>query len=295
VPEAISTPVVRVRGDSAVETVDEVAVELPLEIRLRLGDDDGDERVISTTMRTPGADEALALGFMLAEGILGWGDFSGEDDATRGPAPRADCPAEHVVRVTIAGAAGRARAEHALEGAARRFVTSSACGVCGRESLAALLAMAVAPPRPPPIGSAAAPELRMAADQICALPARLRERQSTFTATGGLHAAGAFGADGRVTDVHEDVGRHNAVDKLVGSLLQAGRNPARAAGLVVSGRASFELVQKAARAGFSMLVAVGAPSSLAIEVAAAVDMTLVGFVRDRGFNIYTVPHRLVLS
>ena len=291
-PQAISTPVVRVRGDSALETVDEVAVELPLEIRLRLGDDD--ERVLSTTMRTPGADEALALGFMLAEGVLGWGDFSGEEVAAGGQPPRADCPGEHVVRVTIAGAAGRARAERALEGASRRFVTSSACGVCGRESLAALLAMAVAPPQPPPTGSLG-PELRIAADQVCALPARLRERQSTFTATGGLHAAGAFGADGRVTDVHEDVGRHNAVDKLVGSLLQAGRNPGRAAGLVVSGRASFELVQKAARAGFAMLVAVGAPSSLAVEVAAAVDMTLVGFVRDRGFNIYTVPHRLVHS
>ena len=263
--QALETVVVRVRGNIVSEARDRVAIERPLQIRVRVG---ADERVLSTTMRTPGDDVALAVGFLHAEGVLAGAD------TLRG----ADQIDDDSVRVELAPSAA-----DALAASARAFVTSAACGVCGRADLDGL-ATACAPQ--PDDGA------RVTAAVIHRLPVALRAAQETFDSTGGLHAAALFSLDGELRAVHEDVGRHNAVDKLVGRLLLAGRLPARAAVLMLSGRASFELVQKAEAAGIPIVAAVGAPSSLAVERAAAAGLTLLGFVRDGGFNVYCGAARI---
>lgn len=247
---------------------DWLAVERPLEIRARTG---SVTRVISTTMRTPGEDLALVTGFLFAEGVV----------RELRELLSLEREGEDAVLVQLG-----VEAEAALEATKRSFVTSGACGVCGRASIDDLRVVSS-----PPGGRADEPA-RVPASVIHALPAELRRLQATFAQTGGLHAAGLFGVDGRCRAIHEDVGRHNAVDKLVGTLFLAGRLPARDGILVVSGRASYELVQKAAAAGICVMVAVGAPSSLAVENARAADMTLLGFVRDGGFNVYTGAERL---
>ena len=261
------TPLVSVRGARAVEVRDELAIERALQIRLRV--DDGD-RPLATTMRTPGDDRALAAGFLYAEGIV-----------TTAGALRAieQIDDDTVVVALDADATAVAAARD------RPFVVTGACGVCGRADLDAMATARIA---------AALDRPRVAAATIHALPAALRRTQATFARTGGLHAAGLFSPDGELRAVHEDVGRHNAVDKLVGTLLLAGALPAAEAVLVVSGRASYELVQKAAAAGIPIMAAVGAPSSLAVDQAAAAGMTLLGFVRDGGFNIYTGAARIEL-
>jgi len=257
--QALETSVVRVRGDVVTAVRDRVAIERPLQIRVRVG---GEERVLSTTMRTPGDDVVLAVGFLHAEGVLA------DPAALRG----AEQIGDDSVRVELAPIAAAA-----LAASERTFVTSAACGVCGRAGLDGLADGVMASP---------APEARVDARVIHRLPGALREAQATFDRTGGLHAAALFSLDGDLLAVHEDVGRHNAVDKLVGRLVLAGRLPASAAVLMLSGRASFELVQKAQAAGIPIVAAVGAPSSLAVERAAAAGMTLLGFVRDGGFNLY---------
>jgi FdhD protein len=257
--QALETSVVRVRGDVVTAARDRVAIERPLQIRVRI---DGDERVLSTTMRTPGDDVALAVGFLHAEAVL----------AAAGALRGAEQIGDDCVRIELAPSAATA-----LSASERAFVTSAACGVCGRASLDGLAAGGVAP---------AAIETRVTASVIHGLPGALRAAQATFDRTGGLHAAALFSTAGELAAVHEDVGRHNAVDKLVGRLLLAGRLPAASGVLMLSGRASFELVQKAEAAGIPILAAVGAPSSLAVERAAAAGMTLLGFVRDGGFNVY---------
>jgi FdhD protein len=256
--QALETSVVRVRGDVVTAARDRVAIERPLQIRVRIGDD---ERVLSTTMRTPGDDVALAVGFLHAEGVVAGAG------ALRGAAPVGD----DSVRVDLAPEAAAA-----LAASERTFVTSAACGVCGRASLDGLGAANL------PLGDGA----RVTAAVIHRLPGALRAAQATFDSTGGLHAAALFSLDGALIAVHEDVGRHNAVDKLVGRLLLAGKLPVSNGVLMLSGRASFELVQKAEAAGIPIVAAVGAPSSLAVERAAAAGMTLLGFVRDSGFNVY---------
>ncbi len=258
--QALETSVVRVRGGVVTATRDRVAIERPLQIRVRIGDD---ERALSTTMRTPGDDVALAVGFLHAEGVLAGAA------ALRG----AEQVADDSVRVELAPDAAAA-----LAASERTFVTSAACGVCGRASLDGLEGG----------GGATLVDdgARVSAAVIHRLPGALRAAQATFDSTGGLHAAALFSLDGALIAVHEDVGRHNAVDKLVGRLLLAGRLPASNGLLMLSGRASFELVQKAEAAGIPIVAAVGAPSSLAVERAAAAGMTLLGFVRDGGFNIY---------
>jgi FdhD protein len=263
-----STEVLRVRGGETTAVRDWLAVERPLEIRARTG---GVTRVISTTMRTPGEDLALVTGFLFAEGVV--------------REPRELLSLESVGEDAVLVQLG-VEAEAALEATKRTFVTSGACGVCGRASIEDLRVVSQ------PGGRADEP-VRIPASVIHALPAALRQLQATFAQTGGLHAAGLFGVDGSCRAIHEDVGRHNAVDKLVGTLFRAGRLPARDGILVVSGRASYELVQKAAAAGIRLMVAVGAPSSLAVENARAADMTLLGFVRDGGFNVYTGAERLL--
>ena len=270
-------PVVRVRGAEAKAALDWLAVEEPLEIRLRWGDG-GPPRVqrLAVTMRTPGHDEALALGFLLGEGVV------------RGPEDVTDVhhtPLQGGQRdpniVVVHLAAGVAVDVGRLE---RHVYTTSSCGVCGKASLEA-------------VGVAGAPALpggpTLAADVVHALPETLRQQQAVFEQTGGLHAAALFTAQGHLARVREDVGRHNAVDKLVGSFLAAGERVPAEHVLLVSGRASFELVQKALMAGVSVLAAVGAPSSLAVDLAEEHGMTLLGFVRDGRFNIYAGAERLV--
>ena len=264
--QAQVTPIVCVRGGAARRIDDSVAVERPLEIRVRIG---GSEQVLTTTMRTPGEDEWLTAGFLHAEGIV--------HDASDVLLFEALSDDAVVVELGPSAAAAVAASE-------RRFVTSSACGVCGRSSLAGMETVARAPrPHDHP---------RLSAAVIHGLPAALRVAQATFERTGGLHAAALFSLDGELVAVHEDVGRHNAVDKLVGRLLLAGWLPPAPGVLMLSGRASFELMQKADVAGIPIVAAVGAPSNLAIERAAGAGMTLLGFVRDGGFNVYCGAARI---
>ena len=240
--------------DGATEP-DSVAAEEPLEIRI-------DGEPVAVTMRTPGHDEELALGFCLSEGIA----------ATAARAP--DDLAANAVEVAASGFdLGRVR---------RNFYTSSSCGVCGKGALEAVAVEAARVESP----------LRVAADRVTLLPDRLRGGQRTFAATGGLHATGLFDADGELLCLREDVGRHNAMDKVVGWAFSAGRLPLSESILCVSGRLSFELVQKAAVAGCPVVVAVGAPSSLAVELADDRGITLCGFVRDGRMNVYTHTWRI---
>ena len=258
------------RADLRETVCDKVAIEEPLEIRL--GFDAGGKRhtrSVSITMRTPGDDDELAMGFLFGEGIV----QSRGDVAVVKP-----CGGDNTVRVELDD-----DVSVDLERLTRHFYTSSSCGVCGKASLEALHVQGCEP---------LAGELQIARDDMIELPNALRHAQTTFEETGGLHAAAAFDSAGRLVVVREDVGRHNAVDKVVGALLSDGRVPAGDLGLVVSGRASFELVQKALVAGMPMLVAVGAPSSLAVELAQEFNVTLVGFLRGESFNVYAAGERI---
>lgn len=264
---AQAAEVVRVRGQEARAASDWLAIERPLEIRARAGET---SRVVSTTMRTPGQDKALVAGFLFAEGVI----------ARASDLLALESVDEDTVLVEL-----RPAALEALEATRRPFVTTGACGVCGRASVQGLRQPGAETPGP-------SSGWTVGADVVHGLPGALREAQATFDRTGGLHAAGLFAPDGRLRAVHEDVGRHNAVDKLVGTLLLEDRLPAGDGLLVVSGRASFELVQKATAAGFPIMVAVGAPSSLAVDIAVDAGLTLVGFARDQRFNVYAGAHRL---
>ncbi|HEX5787355.1 MAG TPA: formate dehydrogenase accessory sulfurtransferase FdhD [Woeseiaceae bacterium] len=257
---------------------DSVAVEEPLEIRLGYSTPGGRALAsLSITMRTPGDDAALAAGFLYTESIVrGAGDIAAIEPC--GP-PAPDSGNRNVIRVELDTGVpvdlGRLK---------RHFYTTSSCGVCGKASLEALRVTGLARL---PDGEPLFPEA-----VLTAMPEKLRAAQKTFDDTGGLHAAGAFDVSGNLLAVAEDVGRHNAVDKLVGRLLLDGRLPAADLGLIVSGRASFELVQKALVAGMPLLAAVSAPSSLAVDLAREFNMTLVGFLRGENFNIYSGESRL---
>ncbi|MEO5576789.1 MAG: formate dehydrogenase accessory sulfurtransferase FdhD [Gaiellaceae bacterium] len=251
----LATARVRVTRIPGGEAGDVVAVEEPLEIRIG-------GAPVAVTMRTPGDDEELALGFCLSEGL--------RPLAARVP----DDLAANTVDVDAPGAD--------VGGLQRSFYTSSSCGVCGK---GALEAVAVEAPR-------VESDLRVAAALVAQLPDRLRVAQAAFEATGGLHATGLFSATGELLCVREDVGRHNAFDKIVGRAFLDGLLPLSASILCVSGRLSFELVQKAAVAGCPLLVAVGAPSSLAVELAADRGITICGFVRGGSLNVYTEPWRI---
>jgi FdhD protein len=255
-----------------------LAIEEPLEIRLDYSADGRRAaRSISVTMRTPGDDEALAVGFLLSEGIIrAAGDVRGVRAC--GPAV-GPLQLHNVVRVELSD-----QVTVDMNRLERHFYTTSSCGVCGKTSLEAL-ALQGAPELPEDCP-------RVAAEVIQALPERLRASQAVFDRTGGLHAAALFNASGEIVSVREDVGRHNAVDKLLGSALLEGRVPLSDFGLLVSGRASFELAQKALMAGVPILAAVGAPSSLAVELANQYRMTLIGFLRDGRFNVYSGKWRL---
>jgi FdhD protein len=270
----------RIDHDVADTTVDLVAVEEPLEIQLTFGPSDARRtKSITVTMRTPGHDEELAAGFLLTEGVLEDSSQILSFDSAVGAAATGnescalpDSSRGNIVRVEIAEDVAIRLAT--LE---RNFYTTSSCGICGKASLLAL--RSVCPPR-------RRNELSISAEAIYTLPKLLRESQPVFAATGGLHGAALFHADGTLVLSREDVGRHNAVDKLLGNQFLAEVIPLRDKILMLSGRISFELMQKAVMAGIPMVVAVGAPSSLAVKVAQDFDITLVGFLRDRRFNIY---------
>jgi FdhD protein len=256
---------------------DRVAAEEPLEIRLaaRIGDRSL-LRNVAVTMRTPGNDEELAVGFLFSEGLLASGQ------AIAQVARCARDGEQHLNVVEVRLVSGVTFDPKLLD---RRFSVSSSCGVCGKASLDSLSARGV---EPLPID-----DFKIDADVLHALPDRLREAQGVFARTGGLHAAGLFGADGERRCVREDVGRHNALDKVVGWALLGGTFPLDRHIVVVSGRASFEILQKTAAARIPILVAVGAPSSLAVQLARRFHVTLIGFARDGGFNVYASEERLV--
>jgi len=266
-------------GDGLVARDDVVATEEPLEIRLAYTRPDGRraQKSISITMRTPGNDGELAAGFLLTEGIVASAD---QVDAIGPCGPPAANGLINVVRVDLA-----ADVEVDLARLERHFYTSSSCGVCGKASLEA-----VAIQGRHDLHEVA---LKVSPDVLGELPEKLRARQSVFERTGGLHASGLFDARGRIDAIREDVGRHNALDKLIGQALLRDELPLADYGVVVSGRASFELMQKAMMAGISMLAAVGAPSSLAVELAEEFGMTLVGFLKPDRFNVYTRSDRIL--
>jgi FdhD protein len=249
---------------------DLAAVEEPLEVRLH-------GRSFAVIMRTPGDDRALTAGFLLSEGVVTCADDVGAVEHCRHP----DHPETHnVVDVYLHGPAA-ANLECLLR-ERRNVMTNSSCGLCGRVTIESLQQ------RLEPVTAG----WRIGREIVAALPANLRERQVTFAETGGLHAAGLFQPDGTCDLTAEDVGRHNAVDKVVGAMLLDDRLPLTGHALVVSGRTSFEIVQKAWVAGVPFVCAVSAPSSLAIDLANEAGITLLGFVRDGGFNVYTHPGRI---
>ena len=271
---------VRVQGARGHQSPDLLAVEEPLEIRVhRAGTPVEKERNVAVTMRTPGNDFELAAGFLFNEGFI------------RRPGDLVDvsyCPREdNVVRAALTTDTSQIAARGA-DARGEQLPASSSCGVCGKDSIAAVLATIPEPPSGE--DGASGPSVDVAV--LHGLPDELRRHQRTFAQTGGLHAAAWFDADGGLRLLREDIGRHNALDKLIGHAVLAGALPLRDAVVLFSGRTGFELVQKAACAGIRFLAAVGAPSSLACELAAELGITLVGFLRDDRCNIYTGAHRI---
>ncbi|WP_045556640.1 formate dehydrogenase accessory sulfurtransferase FdhD [Streptomyces sp. FxanaA7] len=283
--------VIRIRDGAVSTRPDTLVAEEPMEIRLN-------GKPLAITMRTPGDDFALAAGFLVSEGVL---------------AERSDL--QNIVYCAGATGGGTSRSSEAESGGGsntynvvdvrtapgvavpditleRNVYTTSSCGLCGKASLDAVRTTARWAVDDTHGGDA--PPVRLDPDLLAGLPDRLRAAQRVFDRTGGLHAAALFSEDGELLDVREDVGRHNAVDKLVGRALQNGDLPLSRAVLLVSGRASFELAQKAVMAGIPVLAAVSAPSSLAVDLAAETGLTLVGFLRGASMNVYAGEHRITL-
>jgi len=271
----------QVRGGQTRQQKDLLAIEEPLEIRLAF--EEAGRRVeqsVSITMRTPGDDFELAAGFLFGEGIIhGYDDI---DQITYCVEPGKEKQEYNVVRVQL-----RPGVRFDPDRLLRHFYTTSSCGVCGKASLEALQI------RNRPV----LPQDRLviSAEIMPRLAGTLRQAQSVFEKTGGLHAAGLFDTQGNLISLREDVGRHNAVDKLVGERLSANRLPLFDTIMMVSGRSSFEIMQKALAAGIPVVVAVGAPSSLAVELAREFGMTLVGFARGDGFNVYSGAQRIAFG
>jgi FdhD protein len=264
-------PVVRITEAGRVSRPDTLAVEEPLELRVG-------GKALAVTMRTPGHDVELAHGFLLSEGVIG----SRADVLDARYCGSLDEDGRNTYNVLDIGLAPHVPAPDV--GVERNFYTTSSCGVCGKASLDAVKLRTRYSP--------AADPLELSPAILAGMPDALRARQRVFDRTGGLHAAGLFTATGTALAVREDVGRHNAVDKVLGWATLQDRVPAAGTVLMVSGRASFELVQKAVMAGVPVLAAVSAPSSLAVELAEESGLTLVGFVRGGSMNVYTGLHRL---
>lgn len=267
-------------GEAANQQDDLLAVEEPLEIRLGYGlQGERKQSSISVTMRTPSHDFELALGFLFSEGIIRsyeevvsikycWSEGQQEGK-------------ENIVRVELSS-----DTQVNLQKLQRNFYTTSSCGVCGKASIEALDTLCT------PLAN---DDFIVADTVIHQAPAKLRETQLVFNYTGGLHAAGLFDRDGKLLLWREDVGRHNALDKLLGASLAVNKIPLKGTFLLLSGRVSFELVQKALMSGISMIAAVGAPSSLAVQLARQYNIALLGFVRDQQFNIYSGSHRVSIK
>jgi FdhD protein len=260
-----------VTADDAVGRPETLVVEEPLEIRVN-------GAAVTVTMRTPGSDIELAQGFLLTEGVI----TRREDVLTvrycKGVGPD-DMNTYNVLDVTLAPGVAMPDTD-----VTRNFYTTSSCGVCGKASLDAVRLISRHGPGDDPS--------TIAAETLSALPERLRSAQKVFASTGGLHGAALFGVDGATLVVREDIGRHNAVDKVIGWALEQDRIPLSATVLLVSGRASFELTQKAVMAGIPVLAAVSAPSSLAVDLASQSGLTLVAFLRGESMNVYTRPDRV---
>ncbi|MGN6367878.1 MAG: formate dehydrogenase accessory sulfurtransferase FdhD [Phycisphaerae bacterium] len=283
-PGSVDVPITRVTGDESRPTRDSLAIEEPLEIRLSFGPHmNRTLKPISITMRTPGPspeDFELALGFLFTEGII-----RSLEQVERyyycGPETGGLLHLHNVVRIEL-----HPSVQLDLTRLERHFYTTSSCGVCGKTSINALRAAC-----PQPL----ADNFTIPSDMIHALPEFLRAAQSVFDRTGGLHASALFDSHGKLLAMREDVGRHNALDKLVGRQLMAGAVPVQDKILLVSGRASFELLQKALMARIPVLAAVGAPSSLAVQLANEFNITLLGFVRNNRFNVYSAPNRVAAA
>ncbi len=264
----------RVQAASAQDTTDVLSAEEPMELRIVYGTADNRvQKNLSVTMRTPGNDTALAVGFLFTEGII-----TQQADVLRTYHLPYD---ENVMIVELAETV-----QPDLGKLERHFYTTSSCGVCGKSSIDAVRTV-----KSPAVTAEEAP---VPASVFYTLPNKLREQQEVFETTGGLHASALFDHTGNFQLLHEDVGRHNALDKVIGAALEAGMLPLHQYMLLLSGRASFELIQKAAMAGIKIVAAVGAPSGLAVQLAAEFDITLVGFLRGDRFNIYTGVNRVIV-
>lgn len=263
----------KITGTQVAELIDTLAIEEPLEIQVSYWEKDMETlKSVSVTMRTPGHDHELAAGFLFTEGIL-----LRNNQVLDIAVDRID---PNKVKVQWAGGE-----IPLLKGAERNFYTTSSCGVCGKSSIDAIKTVSRFGKEPD--------QLRLRPELLHALPARLREKQEVFESTGGLHAAALFDIEGNFLMLREDVGRHNALDKVIGAALLSEQLPLGKVILLLSGRASFELVQKAEMAGIKIIAAVGAPSSLAVSLAKENNITLVGFLRNERFNIYAAPERIL--
>lgn len=262
----------KVKGGSSASISDVLSVEEPLEIRISYGS--GAERVqksISVTMRTPGNDSELALGFLFTEGIF---QSYKQIKEISHAGMEGSLQKEHIVRVAFTE-----NFVPQLHQSDRNFYTTSSCGVCGKSSIQSIRTVS-------PFQNKKRPQLDLSKDILFGLKGKLARDQSGFTATGGIHASGLFTPLGELVILREDVGRHNALDKLIGHALMNNALPLNQHILVLSGRASFELIQKAAMAGISIIAAIGAPSSLAVELAMELNITLIGFLKEDRFNLY---------
>lgn len=273
-------PVRKVNGFIGSLSLDTLSIEEPLEIRIGYGPGkDRIEKNISVTMRTPGNDLELALGFLFTEGIISsYHDVASIDHVDM----LCNSRKENIVHVELAE-----NFAPQLMQSDRNFYTTSSCGVCGKGSIQSIRTVS-------PFSDWYKPELRLPTEALYGLPDKLRAAQSGFAATGGIHASGLFSLDGELLLLREDVGRHNALDKLIGNALACDMLPLEQHILLLSGRASFELIQKAAMAGISVVAAIGAPSTLAVELATEFDMTLLGFLREDRFNIYSSSERILI-
>ncbi|WDF53424.1 formate dehydrogenase accessory sulfurtransferase FdhD [Mucilaginibacter sp. KACC 22063] len=278
IAEPISTlPIVKINGTQTLNVTDELAVEEPLEIRLEYGS--ADQRItknVSVTMRTPGNDVELATGFLFTEGIIK--SYHEISDAGHCFIACAENK-ENVIQISL-----KPEVIPNLHNTERNFYTTSSCGVCGKGSINAI--------RTVKEDSSLSDTNHIDAAILQLLPQKLEQSQDVFSSTGGLHASALFDASGNLLFLREDVGRHNALDKLIGTALKEVILPLNKHILLLSGRASFELVQKAVMAGINIIAAVGAPSTLAVQLANEFNVTLIGFLRNHRFNIYTSPHRI---
>ncbi len=272
--------IIKVVNDSCIQSNDALAVEEPLEIRLEYGPLRARiTKSISVTMRTPGNDDELAQGFLFTEGII-----KKHEDVASIDHCAIVCVEnkENIIQVSLAE-----QVEPNLNNTERNFYTTSSCGVCGKASVNAIRTVSV-------FENEEGKSIQMESEVLYRLPGLLQQHQDVFADTGGLHACALFDPKGELLLVREDLGRHNALDKLIGASLGKGSLPLNKHILLLSGRASFELVQKAAMAGIQIIAAVGAPSSLALQLAQEFKMTLIGFLRGQRFNIYTGAERILI-